>query len=75
MKIAVAYEDGMVFQHFGHTEQFKLYDVAEGEIAAAGVIDTAGSGHEALAAFLTERGVDVLICGGIGGGASWWTPA
>jgi len=70
MKIAVTYEDGMVFQHFGHTEKFKLYDVADGEIVSSEVIDTAGSGHEALAAFLTERGVDVLICGGIGGGAS-----
>ena len=69
MKIAVTYEDGMVFQHFGHTEQFKIYDVADGAVASAEIIDTAGSGHEALAAFLKDRGVNVLICGGIGGGA------
>ena len=59
MKIAVTYENGQVFQHFGHTEQFKLYEV----------VDTNGSGHGALAGFLREYGVDVLICGGIGGGA------
>ena len=69
MRIVVAYEDGMVFQHFGHTGQFKLYDVDEGGVVSAGVIGTDGSGHEALAAFLKDRGVDVLICGGIGDGA------
>ena len=66
MKIAVTYGDGMVFQHFGHTEQFKLYEIADGGIASAEIIGTDGSGHEALASFLKERGVDVLICGGIG---------
>ena len=69
MRIAVTYEDGMVFQHFGHTELFKVYDVADGEIVSAEVISSKGSGHEALATFLKERAVDVLICGGIGGGA------
>ena len=69
MKIAVTYENGMVFQHFGHTEQFKIYDVADGAVISAEVIGTDGSGHEALAAFLKARSVDVLICGGIGGGA------
>lgn len=69
MRIAVAYEDGMVFQHFGHTQQFKIYDVADGEIVSAEVIGTDGSGHEALATLLAGRAVDVLICGGIGGGA------
>ena len=69
MRIAVTYENGMVFQHFGHTEQFKLYDVADGGIVSAEVIGTDGSGHEALAAFLKAHGVDALICGGIGDGA------
>jgi len=69
MKIAVAYENGMVFQHFGHTEQFKIYDIADGAVVSAEVIGTDGSGHEALASFLKDRAVDVLICGGIGGGA------
>lgn len=69
MRIAVTYEDGMVFQHFGHTEQFKVYEVTDGAVTAAEVIGTNGSGHEALASFLKGLGVDVLICGGIGDGA------
>lgn len=69
MKIAVTYENGQVFQHFGHTAQFKLYEAADGKITSTEVVDTNGSGHGALASFLAERGVDTLICGGIGGGA------
>lgn len=69
MKIAVTYENGQVFQHFGHTEQFKIYHVENGSITAFIVMDTNGSGHSALAGLLSELGVDVLICGGIGGGA------
>lgn len=69
MKIAVTYEDGQVFQHFGHTEQMKIYDVEDGQIVKEQIADTSGSGHGALAGFLSGRKVDVLICGGIGGGA------
>lgn len=69
MRIAVTYENGMIFQHFGHTAQFKLYDVEEGKITNTQIVDTDGQGHGALAGFLTQAGVDVLICGGIGGGA------
>lgn len=69
MKIAVTYENGQVFQHFGHTEQFKIYEVTDGAVTASQVVDTNGSGHGALAGFLQDQGVQVLICGGIGGGA------
>ena len=69
MKIAVTYENGQVFQHFGHTEQFKLYTASDGAITASQVVDTNGSGHGALAGFLKNLQVDALICGGIGGGA------
>lgn len=69
MKIAVAYEAGLVFQHFGHTAAFKLYEVENNEVKASRVVDTDGHGHGALAGFLKDRGVDTLICGGIGGGA------
>jgi len=69
MKIAVTYENGEIFQHFGHTAQFKVYDVQDSLIVKAEVIDTNGSGHGALAGLLSELGVDTLICGGIGGGA------
>ena len=69
MRIAVTYQDGDIFQHFGHTEQFKLYDVEGHAVTAQQVVPTNGSGHGALAGFLADNGVDVLICGGIGGGA------
>ena len=69
MKIAVTYENGQIFQHFGHTEQMKIYETADGKILSAQVVSTAGSGHGALAGFLKVHQVDVLICGGIGGGA------
>lgn len=69
MKIAVTYQNGMVFQHFGHTEAFKVYQVENQKVVDARVVDTEGSGHGALADFLHNLGVEVLICGGIGGGA------
>lgn len=69
MRIAVTYENGEIFQHFGHTEQFKIYDVEDGKVLSSAVVDTNGSGHGALAGVLTALGADVLICGGIGGGA------
>ena len=69
MKIAVPYENGQVFQHFGHSGQFKIYDVEDGRIAAERIAVPAGSGHGALAGFLSGLEVDTLICGGIGAGA------
>lgn len=69
MKIAVTYENGQVFQHFGHTEEFKVYTVEDGKITGAEVIRSGGAGHGALAGLLGDREIDVLICGGIGGGA------
>ena len=68
MRIAVTYENGMIFQHFVHTREFKVYDVQDGKIVASEVVDTNGSGHGALAGVLTALHADVLICGGIGGG-------
>ena len=69
MRIAVTYANGEVFQHFGHTEEFKVYDVQDGKVIASEVVDTNGQGHGALAGVLTALKADVLICGGIGGGA------
>ena len=69
MRIAVTYENGNIFQHFGHTQQFKVYDVEGGSVIASEVVDTNGSGHGALAGVLSALKADVLICGGIGGGA------
>ena len=69
MKIAVTYENGNVFPHFGHTEQFKVYDVEDGKVTGTQVVETKGSGHGALAGMLSGFEVDTLICGGIGAGA------
>ena len=69
MKLAVTYENGEVFQHFGHTATFKFYDIENGKIVSSSIEQTNGSGHGALSGFLKEHKADALICGGIGGGA------
>lgn len=69
MKIAVAYDNGNIFQHFGRTEFFKVYEVEDDKVISSEVIGSNGVGHGALAGLLAEQSVDVLICGGIGGGA------
>lgn len=69
MKIAVPYDNGNVFQHFGRTEAFKYYQVTDGVVTAGEVISTNGIGHEALADVLAENGADAVICGGLGSGA------
>lgn len=69
MRIAVTYEEGMIFQHFGHTQEFKFYDVEEGKVVESQVLNTNGQEHGALAGLLAQNNVDILICGGIGPGA------
>ena len=69
MKIAVTYDNGNIFQHFGKTENFKIFEVENGAIISSEVVGSNGAGHSALAGFLADAGVDVVICGGIGGGA------
>lgn len=69
MKIAVTYDNGNVFQHFGRTENFKVYDVEDNKVVSSEIIGSNGTGHGALAGLLAGEGIDVLICGGIGGGA------
>lgn len=69
MRIAVTYENEQVFQHFGHCEEFKIFDVEEGKVVKTGIADASAFGHESTIGFLKELGVDVLICGGIGPGA------
>lgn len=68
-RIAVTYDNGQVFQHFGKTENFKVYEVEDNKIISSEVIGSNGAGHGALAGLLSENKIDVLICGGIGGGA------
>ena len=69
MKIAVTYDNGNIFQHFGRTESFKVYEVEDNKVVSSEVIGSNGVGHGALAGLLSDQSVDVLICGGIGGGA------
>ncbi|MDO4977492.1 MAG: FKBP-type peptidyl-prolyl cis-trans isomerase [Eubacteriales bacterium] len=69
MKIAVTYDDGNIFQHFGKSEAFKVYEVEDNKVISSEVVDSEGQGHGALAGLLESRGIDVLICGGIGNGA------
>ena len=69
MKIAATYDNGNIFQHFGKTETFKVYEVEDNKVVSSEVISSNGTGHGALAGLLAEQGISVLICGGIGGGA------
>ena len=69
MIVAIPYENGQIFQHIGHTTQFKLYTIEQGVVSNSQIVPTLGSGHGALAGFLRAQGVDALLCGGIGGGA------
>lgn len=69
MKIAVTYDNGDIFQHFGKTESFKVYEIEDNKVVSSEVIGSNGVGHGALAGLLAEQSIDVLICGGIGGGA------
>ena len=69
MKIAVTYDNGQIFQHFGHCAFFKMYEVEDGKVIATKIIDANGSGHSMLAGMLMMNGADAVICGGIGGGA------
>ena len=71
MRIAVTYEDGYVGQHFGHTEEFKVYDVEDGGIVNTQILSSNGQGHGMLAVVLKEADVELLICGGIGMGARY----
>lgn len=69
MKIAVTYDNGQIFQHFGHTENFKIFNIENNEVISSYIVNTNGNGHGALSGFLNEENVDILICGGIGMGA------
>ena len=69
MKIATTYDNGNIFQHFGRTEYFKVYEVEDNKIIDSRVIGSDGVGHGALAGLLADQDIKVLICGGLGGGA------
>ena len=69
MIVAVTYENGKVFQHFGHTKQLKIYDIEDNNIKQERIIEVNENGHGALVELLSNNEVQILICGGIGSGA------
>lgn len=67
MRISVNYDDdGSIFQHFGRTRMFKLYDIEDGKVAGTRMLPAVPGGHGALPQQLKENGVDMVICGGMG---------
>ena len=66
MRFAVTYDDGQVFQHFGQTRQFKVFD---SETSESSILDSGSYSHGGLAELLGNNGISALICGGIGDGA------
>ena len=68
MRIAAPFDGANIFQHFGKTQNFKLYDSDGKTITHSEVIGTDGNGHGALAPYLKAQGVDTVICGGVGAG-------
>jgi predicted Fe-Mo cluster-binding NifX family protein len=69
MKIAVPTENEEVFQHFGQSRMFTVYETENGKVTTKELLDSSRSGHSALAGLLNLSAVNVVICGGIGGGA------
>ena len=57
MKIAATYDNGNIFQHFGKTEFFKVYEVEDNKVVSSEVISSNGTGHGALAGLLAEQGI------------------
>lgn len=69
MKIAVASENQMVCGHFGHCENFQVFTAENNQIVKNEVIPNPGHKPGFLPNFLHEMGVNVIISGGMGGGA------
>lgn len=69
MRIAVASEGERVTEHFGHCEGFIIFDVENNEIVKSEAIANPGHKPGFLPNFLADRGVNVMISGGMGGGA------
>jgi Uncharacterized conserved protein len=67
--IAIPFENGQIFQHFGKSKAFKIYTIEDGRLTNAEVRETDGVGHDTLGLWLVQQGVDAVICGGIGPGA------
>ena len=66
MRIAIPYYEGLIFQHFGHAEQFKVYEIENHQVLMEMIVQPEGKGHQAVADFLRAIDVRVVICGNIG---------
>lgn len=66
MKVAIPYQDGVLFEHFGRAKEFKIYSIENLDPVTGEVVSPEDLSHAAVARFLKERGVDVVICGRIG---------
>ena len=69
MRIAIPFYEGMIFQHFGHSRQFKIYEIENHQVLMEMIVEPEGSGHDAVAELLRSMDVRVVICGNIGEGA------
>jgi predicted Fe-Mo cluster-binding NifX family protein len=69
MKVAITYENGKVFEHFGQTENFIFYEVKDNKVVSEEIKNTNGLSHAELIGFLKDNKTDVLICGNLGGHA------
>jgi len=69
MKIAIASEGTMVAGHFGHCSNFNIYSEEDGQITKIESIPNPGHKPGFLPVFLHDLGTNVIISGGMGGGA------
>ena len=69
LRIAVATDNGMVTGHFGHCQEFMLFDTQNETIQNTETIANPGHKPGFLPNFLADRGVNTIISGGMGGGA------
>ena len=69
MRIAIPFYQGLIFQHFGHARQFKIYEIEAHQILMEMIVEPEEGGHAAIADFLASMDVRVVICGNIGEGA------
>lgn len=69
MKIAVASKGNTIWGHFGHCENFNIFDIKDGEIQSVENVPNPGHRPGFLPNFLADMGVKVIIAGGMGGGA------
>lgn len=70
MKVVIpCTENDEIFQHFGHANQFAVYEYTEGEYVEKKVFTTKCKGHDEIAKLMRYLDVNVVVCGGIGDGA------